>query len=71
MSSLKEQKLYWQNEIIAKLERKWILWFLIEEIKDSLEYLNAYKVKNVYENVDLLLADLSAIQTTYLKELRK
>jgi len=66
MSSLKEQKLYWQNEIIAKLEKAGILKFLINEVADSLDYLNLYKVKNVYNGIDKLITTLKEMQTNYM-----
>jgi len=71
MTETKRQKLYWQSKIIAELKKKGILGFLVEEISDSLNYLNSYKVKNVYENLDLLIADLSNIQTNYIREVLK
>jgi arginine repressor len=66
MSSIKEQKLYWQNEIIARLEKAGILKFLINEVADSLDYLNLYKVKNVYNGIDKLITTLKEMQTNYM-----
>ena len=71
MNSIKEKKLQLENEIIARLEKEWILWFLVKEVKESLEYLNFYKIRNVHENIDLLLADLINIQNSYIKSLKE
>ena len=53
--TMKEKKEQWKKEIIARLEKENLMWFIVDEIKDSLDYLNPYKVKNVYENLDPLV----------------
>ena len=67
--TMKEKKEQWKKEIIARLEKENLMWFIVDEIKDSLDYLNPYKVKNVYENLDQLVMSLKEINENYIKKL--
>jgi len=66
---MKEKKEQWKQEIIARLEKENLMWFIVDEIKDSLDYLNPYKVKNVYENLDRLITELKEINANYIRNL--
>ena len=67
---MKDKKDLWKEEIISKLEKENILWFIVEEVKDSLDYLNPYKMKNVYENLDQLIFALKQIEQSYIEGLK-
>ena len=67
--SMKEKKEQWKQEIIARLEKENLMWFIVDEIRDSLNYLNPYKVKNVYENLDRLITELKEINENYIRKL--
>jgi len=67
---IKDKKDLWKEEIISKLEKENILWFIVEEVKDSLDYLNPYKMKNVYENLDQLIFALKQIEQSYIEGLK-
>ena len=67
---IKDKKDLWKEEIISKLEKENILWFIVEEVKDSLDYLNPYKMKNVYENLDQLVLALKQIEQSYIEGLK-
>ncbi len=58
-----------KEKIIKKLEKVDILWFLKNEVYDSLDYLNKYKLKNLYLNMDKFIEDLKRINTYYIKSL--
>ena len=66
---MKEKKEQWKQEIIARLEKENLMWFIVDEIRDSLDYLNPYKVKNVYENLDRLVTELKEINANYIRKL--
>ncbi len=68
---IKNKKKYWKIKIISALENENILWFIIEEIWDSLEYLNVYKIKNVYENLDSFVNRIKLINENYIKAISK
>ena len=67
---MKEKRDLWKEKIISKLKKENILWFIIDEIEDSLDFLNPYKIKNVYENVDQLILSLKQIEQSYIKGLK-
>lgn len=58
-----------KEKIIKKLEKVDILWFIKNEVYDSLDYLNKYKLKNLYLNMDKFIEDLKRINTYYIKSL--
>jgi len=67
--SMKEKKELWKNEIIARLEKEQILGFIIDEVRDSLDYLNPYKMQNVYKNLNTLVSSLKDLTKNYSAKL--
>jgi len=67
--SMKDKKEFWKSEIIARLEKEEIVWFIVDEVRDSLDYLNPYKIKNVYENLDKLVNSLKELSSNYITKL--
>jgi len=67
--SMKEKKEFWKSEIIARLEKEEIVWFIVDEVRDSLDYLNPYKIKNVYENLDKFVTSLKELSSNYITKL--
>ncbi len=58
------------NEIVDILLENKILGFLVDEVAYSLYYMNPYKVKNVYEQLDNLINSLREIQNNYITSVR-
>jgi len=58
-----------KEKIIRKIDKVDILWFLKNEVYDSLDYLNKYKLKNLYLNIDEFIKDLKRINIYYIKSL--
>lgn len=40
------------KKIISKIQTIDLAWYLIDEVRDFLKYLNYYKLKNIYKNID-------------------
>jgi len=63
------KKLCRKDGIHIKLTQAGILPFLIEEVMQSLGYMNAYKIKNVYEKVDEFVEKVKNIQKSYVNSI--
>lgn len=55
--------------IIDSLKNKDIMWFIISEVEDSLDYLNKYKLKNIVDNLDAFIDDLEELSKNYVMNL--
>jgi len=69
MGSLKSKQVYLRNKILDKLTDAGILDFLIIEVISSIDYLNYYKTKSVYDKIDNLIQELKEIQKDYIDDL--
>ncbi len=54
-----------KEKIIQSLQQAGIIWFIIQEVEDSLDYLNKYKLKNIVDNLDLFVKDMEKISNSY------
>jgi len=41
------------KKVIEQIQTLDIAWYLVQEVKDFLKYLNYYKIKNVLQNIDI------------------
>ena len=62
-------KINMRDSIINALEKENILWFIISEIEDSLDYLNKYKLKNIYDDLSNFIEELKQLNQNYIKSL--
>jgi len=69
MESLKSKQIYLRNEILDKLTQAGILDFLVIEVISSVNYLNYYKTKSIYDRIDELIKELKEIQKDYIEDL--
>jgi len=63
------QKQKWIDSVEKALIKANILKFLVDEIVDSMYYLNLYKAKNVYDNVDYLVEKMKKINDDYVAKI--
>ena len=69
MESMAHKKLCRKDGIHVKLTQADILPFLVEEVMQSLDYMNAYKVRNVYEKLDEFVEKIKNIQNSYVNSI--
>ncbi len=63
-----KQKL--KQKILNKLEKEQFLNIVLEEIADSLDYLNKYKLQNIYDNIVYFIHDLKTINVNCINWLK-
>ena len=59
-----------KEKIIEAIKNLDIMWFIVEEVEDSLDYLNKYKLLNIYENIESFLIDIKNVNENYIKSLK-
>jgi len=64
-----EEKTKIITKIIDRLNKENILWFIVEEVEDSLDYLNKYKLKNIENNLDSFILNLKKVNENYVNSL--
>ncbi len=64
-----KQKL--KQKILNKLVKENLLNIILEEINDSLDYLNKYKLQNIYDNINYFIEDLKNINLNCINWLKK
>ncbi len=64
-----KQKL--KQKILNKLEKEKFLNIILEEIDDSLDYLNKYKLKNIYDNINSFIEELKVINMSCINWLKR
>ena len=64
-----KQKL--KQKILNKLVKENLLNIILEEINDSLDYLNKYKLQNIYDNINYFVEDLKNINLNCINWLKK
>ena len=69
MESMSHRRLCWKDGIHIRLTNAGILPFLVEEIMQSLDYMNAYKIKNVYDKLDEFVGKIKDIQKSYIESI--
>lgn len=60
-----------RQDIIKKLKEKDILPFILNEIEDSLDYMNKYKLQNILKSIDQLSKHLETLDKNYKNSLFK
>lgn len=55
--------------IIEEIKKENLMWFIVEEVEDSLDYLNKYKLKNIYDNLSNFIEELKQLNQNYIKSL--
>ena len=60
-----QEKEILKEKIIKELNNTGIIWFLIQEVEDSLDYLNKYKLQNIIDNLDLFVEDIKKLSNSY------
>jgi len=55
--------------IIEEIKNENLMWFIVEEVEDSLDYLNKYKLKNIYDNLSNFIEELKQLNQNYIKSL--
>jgi len=58
-----------KRQLINELKKHNIMPFILQEVEDSLSYLNKYKLKNVYKNMDIFVKKLLSISNMYKKSI--
>ena len=58
------------DKIITEVSKLDVMWFIKEEIEDSLDYLNKYKLMNIYENIEAFCQDIQQVNKNYIKSLK-
>lgn len=59
-------------EKISEEIRKYnIFSFIVEEIENSLVYINKYKLQNIYDNINEFIEDILKINQDYIEWLKK
>jgi len=64
-----KQKL--KQKIWNRLKEEQLLNIILEEITDSLDYLNKYKLQNIYDNINYFIDDLKKINLNCVNWLKK
>ena len=64
-----KQKL--KQKILNKLGKEKFLNIILEEIDDSLDYLNKYKLKNIYDNINAFIEELKVINISCINWLKR
>ena len=64
-----KQKL--KQKILNKLKKEKFLNIILEEIDDSLDYLNKYKLKNIYDNINSFIEELKVINMSCINWLKR
>ncbi len=64
-----KQKL--KQKILNRLVKENLLNVILEEINDSLDYLNKYKLQNIYDNINYFIEDLKNINLNCINWLKK
>ncbi len=64
-----KQKL--KQKILNRLVKENLLNVILEEINDSLDYLNKYKLQNIYDNINYFIEDLKNINVNCINWLKK
>jgi len=57
------------NTIITAIRKEKVMWFIVDEIEDSLDYLNKYKLKNIYDNLPEFIKEIKQLNEKYIKSL--
>ena len=57
--------------IVYRLYKAGIMWFILDEVDDSLIYLNKYKLKNIFDNVDEFVKHMKIVNQNYIDSLSK
>lgn len=65
----KYETLEMRQEILDSLKKQNIMPFIIEEVADSLYYLNRYKIKNIKNNLNLFINKIILLNVYYCKSL--
>jgi len=60
-----------KQKIIKKLEDEGFVSIIIDEVFDSLDYLNKYKLKNIYDNIAYFVEDLKVLNIKFIDWLKK
>jgi len=55
--------------IIEEIKKENLMWFIVEEVEDSLDYLNKYKLKNIYDDLSNFIEELKQLNQNYIKSL--
>lgn len=58
-----------RQDIMKKLEEYDILPFILDEIEDSLDYMNKYKLQNIIKNIESLAKKLENLNKSYKNSL--
>ncbi len=58
-----------RENIIIKCEKYDIMPFIIDEISDSLAYLNQYKIANIQDNIDCFIDKIISLNNNYCNSL--
>jgi len=64
-----KQKL--KQKILNRLKQEQLVNIILEEITDSLDYLNKYKLQNIYDNINYFVADLKKVNLSFVNWLKK
>ena len=54
-----------KQKIVQALNKEGIIWFIVQEVEDSLDYLNKYKLQNIVDNLDLFVNDIKRLSNSY------
>lgn len=59
------------EKILEEIEKYNIFSFIVEEIENSLVYINKYKLQNIYDNINGFIEDILKINQDYIEWLKK
>lgn len=59
------------EKILEEIEKYNIFSFIVEEIENSLVYINKYKLQNIYDNINEFIEDILKINQDYIEWLKK
>lgn len=59
------------EKILEEIRKYNIFSFIVEEIENSLVYINKYKLQNIYDNINEFIEDILKINQDYIEWLKK